>query len=90
MHALEPHIDKLTMEIHHTKHHKAYFDKFTAAIQGTESASKSLEEIFSNISEAPVAVRNNGGGFYNHNLFWKFFRPKVEDYQPVNLLKPSI
>ncbi|MHC1775196.1 MAG: superoxide dismutase [Lentimicrobium sp.] len=73
--ALEPHIDKLTMEIHHTKHHKAYFDKFTAAIQGTESESKSLEEIFSNISKAPVAVRNNGGGFYNHNLFWQILSP---------------
>jgi Fe-Mn family superoxide dismutase len=73
--ALEPHIDKLTMEIHHTKHHKAYFDKFTAAIQGTESESKSLEEIFSNISKAPVAVRNNGGGFYNHSLFWQILSP---------------
>jgi superoxide dismutase, Fe-Mn family len=74
--ALEPHIDKLTMEIHHTKHHKAYFDKFTAAIAGTESESKSIEDIFSNISKAPVAVRNNGGGFYNHNLFWQILSPK--------------
>jgi Fe-Mn family superoxide dismutase len=74
--ALEPHIDKLTMEIHHTKHHKAYFDKFTAAIAGTELESKSIEEIFANISKAPVAVRNNGGGFYNHNLFWQILSPR--------------
>ncbi|MBK6963365.1 MAG: superoxide dismutase [Bacteroidales bacterium] len=73
--ALEPHIDKLTMEIHHTKHHKAYFDKFVAAIQGTESESKSLEEIFSTISKAPLAVRNNGGGLYNHSLFWQILSP---------------
>ncbi len=74
--ALEPHIDKLTMEIHYTKHHKAYFDKFVAAIIGTEYESKSLEEIFKNISKAPVAVRNNGGGFYNHSLFWQILSPK--------------
>jgi Fe-Mn family superoxide dismutase len=73
--ALEPHIDRMTMEIHHTKHHRAYFDKFTAAIQGTELESKSLNDIFSEISKAPVAVRNNGGGFYNHNLFWEILSP---------------
>jgi len=74
--ALEPHIDKMTMEIHHTKHHKAYFDKFTAAIQGTELESQTIEQIFSNISKAPLAVRNNGGGFYNHGLFWEILSPK--------------
>jgi Fe-Mn family superoxide dismutase len=73
--ALEPHIDRMTMEIHHTKHHRAYFDKFTAAIQGTELESKSLNDIFAEISKAPVAVRNNGGGFYNHNLFWEILSP---------------
>lgn len=73
--ALEPHIDRMTMEIHHTKHHRAYFDKFIAAIQGTELENKSLEEIFASISKAPVAVRNNGGGFYNHNLFWEILSP---------------
>jgi len=73
--ALEPHIDRMTMEIHHTKHHRAYFDKFTAAIQGTELESKSLSDIFAEISKAPVAVRNNGGGFYNHNLFWEILSP---------------
>ncbi|KAF5058323.1 Superoxide dismutase [Mn] [anaerobic digester metagenome] len=74
--ALEPHIDRMTMEIHHTKHHRAYFDKFTAAIHGTELENKRLEEIFASISKAPVAVRNNGGGFYNHNLFWEILSPK--------------
>lgn len=74
--ALEPHIDRMTMEIHHTKHHRAYFDKFVAAVQGTELENKSLEEIFASISKAPVAVRNNGGGFYNHNLFWEILSPK--------------
>lgn len=73
--ALEPHIDRMTMELHHTKHHKGYFDKFTAAIKGTELESKSLPEIFVNISKAPAAVRNNGGGFYNHSLFWEILSP---------------
>ena len=74
--ALEPHIDRMTMELHHTKHHKGYFDKFTAAIKGTELESKSLHEIFANISKAPAAVRNNGGGFYNHSLFWEILSPE--------------
>ncbi|MBK6345216.1 MAG: superoxide dismutase [Bacteroidales bacterium] len=73
--ALEPHIDKMTMEIHHTKHHRAYFDKFIAAIQGTEYESMTLEGIFSVVSKAPVAIRNNGGGFYNHDLFWQILSP---------------
>ena len=73
--ALEPHIDRMTMELHHTKHHKGYFDKFTAAIKGTELESKSLPEIFAHISKAPAAVRNNGGGFYNHSLFWEILSP---------------
>ena len=73
--ALEPHIDRMTMELHHTKHHKGYFDKFTAAIKGTDLESKSLHEIFANISKAPAAVRNNGGGFYNHSLFWEILSP---------------
>lgn len=73
--ALEPHIDRMTMEIHHTKHHRAYFDKFVAAIQGTELENKSLNEIFAQISKASAAVRNNGGGFFNHNLFWEILGP---------------
>lgn len=68
--ALEPYIDKMTMEIHYTKHHRAYFDKFMAAVKGTELEGMSLEDIFSTMSKHPAGVRNNGGGFYNHNLFW--------------------
>lgn len=74
--ALEPHIDRMTMEIHYTKHHRAYFDKFVAAIQGTDLESQTIEQIFSSISKAPAAVRNNGGGFYNHQLFWEILSPK--------------
>jgi len=73
--ALEPHIDAQTMEIHHTKHHAAYTNKFNDAIKGTELDNKSLEEIFSNISKQSAAVRNNGGGYYNHDLFWKILSP---------------
>jgi superoxide dismutase, Fe-Mn family len=73
--ALEPYIDKMTMEIHHTKHHKAYYDKLLAAIKGTEMESMSLIEIFASISKFPAAVRNNGGGFFNHNLFWEVMAP---------------
>ncbi len=68
--ALEPYIDKMTMEIHYTKHHRAYYDKFMAAVKGTELENMSLEEIFSSMSKHPAAVRNNGGGLYNHDLFW--------------------
>jgi len=73
--ALEPHIDKLTMEIHHSKHHQAYVNNLNNAVAGTELEGKSLEEIFASISKAPVAVRNNGGGVYNHNLFWTNMKP---------------
>jgi len=73
--ALEPYIDKQTMEIHHTKHHQAYTTNLNAAIQGTDLENKSIEEILRNISSAPVAVRNNGGGYYNHNIFWKLLSP---------------
>lgn len=73
--ALEPHIDARTMEIHHTKHHAAYINNLNAAIEGTDMAGKSIEELLSNISSLPVAVRNNGGGYYNHSLFWKVMSP---------------
>lgn len=72
---LEPHIDAKTMEIHYTKHHKAYYDKFTAAVSGTEMESMTVEQIFAKISKYPAAVRNNGGGYYNHGLFWKVMSP---------------
>ncbi|RDC65245.1 superoxide dismutase [Adhaeribacter pallidiroseus] len=75
--ALEPHIDKQTMEIHHTKHHQAYTTNLNNAIQGTELEGKSIEEILQNISKAPAAVRNNGGGYYNHNLFWTILAPNA-------------
>lgn len=73
--ALEPHIDARTMEIHYTKHHRAYFDKFIAALDGSGDEDKSLETLFSNISQAPAALRNNGGGYYNHILFWENMSP---------------
>ena len=68
--ALEPTIDKMTMEIHHTKHHKAYFDNFMKAVNGTEMSEMFFEDLLKNISKYPVSIRNNGGGFFNHNLFW--------------------
>ncbi len=73
--ALEPHIDGRTMEIHHTKHHQGYINNLNNAIQGTELEGKSIEQILANISTAPMAVRNNGGGHYNHELFWKMLSP---------------
>lgn len=73
--ALEPHIDAMTMEIHHSKHHGAYTNNLNAAIQGTELEQLSLEAILKSVSKYPVAVRNNGGGFYNHSLFWTIFSP---------------
>ena len=73
--ALEPHIDSRTMEIHHTKHHNAYITNLNNAIAGTALEGKSIEAILGNISTAPVAVRNNGGGYYNHNIFWKVMSP---------------
>ena len=73
--ALEPHIDAQTMEIHHTKHHAAYTDNLNKALKNTEDANKGIEEIMGTISKFPVAVRNNGGGFYNHNLFWLIMSP---------------
>ncbi len=74
--ALEPHIDAKTMEIHHGKHHNAYVTKLNGAVEGTDLASKSIEEIMKGISSAPTAVRNNGGGHYNHSLFWTILSPK--------------
>jgi Fe-Mn family superoxide dismutase len=73
--ALEPHIDTRTMEIHHGKHHAAYVNNLNAAIQGTEHESKSLEELLASISTLPMAVRNNGGGHWNHTFFWESMSP---------------
>ena len=70
--ALEPHIDRLTMEIHHDRHHKAYVDNLNKALPGT---TKTLEEILAMVSTQPVAVRNNGGGHWNHSFFWNVLAP---------------
>ncbi|MGB3947946.1 MAG: superoxide dismutase [Bacteroidia bacterium] len=75
--ALEPHIDARTMEIHHSKHHQAYVTNLNNAIAGTDAEKLSIEEICKNISKYPVAVRNNGGGHYNHSLFWTLLAPNA-------------
>ncbi len=79
--ALEPHFDARTMEIHHDKHHAGYTTKLNAALEGTEFASKSIEEILGNLSALPEAkrgaVRNNGGGYANHSLFWETLGPNA-------------
>ncbi len=74
--ALEPHIDARTMEIHHGKHHQAYITNLNNAIAGTPAENLSIEEICSNISKYPMPVRNNGGGHFNHSLFWTILGPK--------------
>ncbi len=77
--ALEPHIDEETMRIHHDKHHQAYVDKANGALEGTEWADKDVAEVLQNLSSLPAdkqgAVRNNGGGHYNHSLFWQMMSP---------------
>jgi Fe-Mn family superoxide dismutase len=74
--ALEPHIDAKTMEIHHDKHHGTYTSKLNDAVQGTELEGLSIEEILAKGAEnLPAAVRNNGGGYYNHNKFWEWLSP---------------
>ncbi|MGH3029980.1 MAG: superoxide dismutase [Gaiellaceae bacterium] len=77
--ALEPHIDGQTMRVHHDKHHQAYVDKVNAALEGTEWADKEVEDVLRNLDRIPddkrTAVRNNGGGHYNHTLFWEWMSP---------------
>jgi superoxide dismutase, Fe-Mn family len=77
--ALEPHIDEATMRVHHDKHHQAYVDKVNAALEGTEWADKPIEDVLKDLSSLPsdkqTAVRNNGGGHYNHSLFWEWLSP---------------
>ncbi|MEQ9592644.1 MAG: superoxide dismutase, partial [Cyclobacteriaceae bacterium] len=75
--ALEPHIDARTMEIHHGKHHNAYVTNLNKAVEGTDAEKLSIEDICKNISKYPAAVRNNGGGHYNHSLFWTVMGPKA-------------
>jgi superoxide dismutase, Fe-Mn family len=77
--ALEPHIDEATMRVHHDKHHQAYVDKVNAALEGTEWEGKPIEDVLRDLSSLPAdkrtAVRNNGGGHYNHSLFWEWLSP---------------
>jgi superoxide dismutase, Fe-Mn family len=73
--ALEPSIDAMTMEIHHDKHHGAYVTNLNNAVKGTEWENKTIEEILANVSKLAPAVRNNGGGHYNHSLFWTLLKP---------------
>ena len=81
--ALEPHIDKETMEIHHSKHHNTYVTKLNDAVKGTDLESKSIEEIVKNLDAVPenikTAVRNNGGGHLNHSLFWELLSPEQKE-----------
>lgn len=87
--ALEPHIDARTMEIHHTKHHAAYTNNLNTATAGTEMEKMSIEDICKNISKYPMPVRNNGGGFYNHNLFWSVMAPNAGG-QPKGIVADTI
>lgn len=86
--ALEPHIDKMTMEIHHGKHHQAYVDNLNKAIAGTEHENKSLEELVANAGKISAAVRNNGGGHWNHSFFWELLSP--QGGQPEGKLAEAI
>jgi superoxide dismutase, Fe-Mn family len=86
--ALEPFIDKLTVEIHYSKHQKAYFDNFKNAVKGTDLELMTTDEVFKNISKYPAAVRNNGGGFYNHVIYWESM--KVNGGKPSAKLADAI
>lgn len=92
--ALEPVIDKETMEIHHSKHHQAYVNNLNAAVEGTEFAELDLDELMKRINEVPAdiqtAVRNNGGGHYNHSLFWELLTSPKEDNRPEGALLEKI
>ena len=87
--ALEPHIDAKTMEIHHGKHHNGYVTNLNNAIAGTDLEGKSLEELMKSVG-SNAAVRNNGGGHYNHSLFGLYFLPKVAEVQVATWQLPSM
>ena len=87
--ALEPYIDAQTMEIHYTKHHRAYFDNFVKAATENKIDNLPLEEIFSKVSTLPAVIRNNGGGLYNHGLFWQVMGPNAGG-QPEGALLEAI
>ena len=78
--ALEPHIDARTMEIHYTKHHQAYINNLNKAIEGTPLENQSIEDILTGLDMNNAAVRNNGGGYYNHNLYWEVLNPENRGY----------
>lgn len=88
--ALEPVIDAATMEIHHSRHHKAYVDNLNKALEGSAEADQSIESLMGKIGSLPAAVRNNGGGHYNHSLFWKILLPSGKVGQPSEKLAAAI
>jgi len=87
--ALEPYIDKLTVEIHYTKHFRMYYDNFINAIKGTKLESMNIKDMFKNISKYPMAVRNNGGGYFNHAFYWENIQPKSK-IMPSGVLLAAI
>ncbi len=87
--ALEPHVDALTMEVHYGKHHAGYTSKFNAALEHADFHSTDIYKIFAAVSTYGTAVRNNGGGYYNHNLYWKFMSPEGGG-EPVGALADAI
>lgn len=87
--ALEPHIDKQTMEIHHGKHHQAYVDNLNKAVAGTENENKSLEDLLKNVGSLSPAIRNNGGGHWNHTFFWETLAPHAGG-EPTGALAEAI
>lgn len=88
--ALEPHFDTETMTIHHKRHHQAYIDNLNLAINGTEAEKKDLEDILRHVSQYSPAIRNNGGGHYNHSLFWSILSPEGEKSLPSGTLETEI
>jgi len=88
-HALEPYIDKMTMEIHHDKHHSTYTSNLNKALDGLKNTPSSIEEIFKKISSYSMVVRNNAGGYYNHSMFWKLMKSNGGG-QPIGRLSEAI
>ncbi|MEA1887519.1 MAG: superoxide dismutase [Bacteroidota bacterium] len=86
--ALEPYIDKMTMEIHYNRHHRGYYNKYLAAVEVTDHESTPLPQLFANVSQLPTSIRNNGGGYYNHALFWNNMSP--DKTEPSAKLKKAI
>jgi len=87
--ALEPFIDKLTVEIHYSKHHKTYYDNFMIAIKGTDMEAMAINDIFRNISKYPVSVRNNSGGYFNHTFYWASMKAQGGG-MPTGMLSDAI